>query len=440
MVLVPSYEPDARLLDLVTALREAAPEATVLVVDDGSGPEYALAFDLARAAGAEVVGHPANRGKGAALKTGFRHALANHPGETVVCADSDGQHRVADILRVAAAAEAHQEGWDAHPLALVLGGRRFTGEVPARSRLGNTVSRLLFRAATGQAVGDTQTGLRAYPPALLPWLLELRGERFEYELTVLLEAGPAGHRIVELEIETVYLDRNASSHFRPVVDSWRVLRPLLGYAASSAGAFVLDLVLLQLLMTATGSLLVAAVGARAVSATVNFAVNRQLVFRGRRRRPAAQDALRYAALAAALLGANVLLLEALTWAGLPLVAAKLLTEATLYLVGFAAQRRVVFAARLRRPSRRSRHQTEAGEPSAGVASAGEPASADVSAEASAGASEAASAFAGAACFDDFFADWRATSASFSAFSDATVDSSRPGSGRSRNGLVPPVRE
>lgn len=445
LVLIPSYEPDARLTDLVAALVQAAPEATVLVVDDGSGPEYALAFDLARAAGARVIGHALNRGKGAALKTGLRHALQHHPGETVVCADSDGQHRVADVLRVVAAAEAvnAQHG---HPLTLVLGGRRFAGDVPARSRLGNAVARRLFRTAAGVRVGDTQTGLRAFPAAMVPWLLEVPGERFEYELAVLLAAGSAGHRLEEIEIETVYLDRNSSSHFRPVVDSWRVLRPLVGYALSSLTAFALDLVLLQVLSTATGSIALGAVGARAVSASVNFVVNRQLVFRRRRRRPAIQDALRYAALAAILLAANVGLLELLTSLGTPLLAAKLAAEAVLYVAGFAVQRSMVFAAgrphRVRASRERGTGSGRTGRQAAG-ASAGEVLSepaASAAPDSAAGASGASGAVVAEACFDAFLADCLASRAAFSAFSEATVEASSPGSGRSRKGLAPPVRE
>ncbi|MGD8195402.1 GtrA family protein [Herbiconiux sp. P18] len=415
LVLIPAFEPDARLVDLVAELRAAAPHAAVLVVDDGSGAEYDLAFDLARAAGAEVIGHAVNRGKGAALKTGFRQALWHHPGEVVVCADSDGQHRVADVLRVAGAAERAAR---AHPSTMVLGGRRFTGDVPARSRFGNAVSCGLFRLATGLRLGDTQTGLRAYPPGLLPWLVGLPGDRFEYELTVLLESRAAGHRIEELEIDTVYLERNASSHFRPVVDSWRVLRPLLRYAASSAAAFVVDVLLLQLLVAVTGSLVLSAVGARVVSASVNFAVNRRFVFRKRSRRPAVQDALRYAALVAVLLAANVGLLELLTAAGAPLLVAKLVTEATLYLVGFAVQRRVVFAA--------GRGQAE------GCSASGSAAAVSAAAGASAAGSVGSD--------DDFLADCFASRAAFSAFSEATVEASRPGSGRSRKGLLPPLRE
>jgi len=239
IILVPAYEPGDSLVRIVRELRDDSPWSIVLVVDDGSGPAYAPVFDAARAQGAEVIGYNRNRGKGYALRTGFRHVLAHYPDEAVVTADSDGQHRVVDIVRVAERVSAQVDG----PPAIVLGGRRFAGEVPLRSRFGNSVSRVAFRLAAGLRIGDTQTGLRGFSAGTLPWALTVGGDRFEYETRMLLATREAGIGIEEIEIDTVYLEHNASSHFRPVVDSIRVMRPLLTFAAVSLGSFLLDLVL-----------------------------------------------------------------------------------------------------------------------------------------------------------------------------------------------------
>ena len=227
IVLVPAYEPDERLVDLVRDLLAADPALHVLVVDDGSGPAFGAVFGAAADLGAVVVRHAVNRGKGRALKTGFHHAAAIWPGEDVVCADSDGQHAPA------ARARGGRPGGRV-ATAMVLGSRRFTGPVPSRSKLGNGLTRRLFFLTTGIDLTDTQTGLRAYPAEMLGWLCEVEGERFEYELELLLRARDAGHAIVEVPISTIYLDDNASSHFRPVRDSARVYAPLLRFAASSA--------------------------------------------------------------------------------------------------------------------------------------------------------------------------------------------------------------
>ena len=356
IVLVPAYEPDARLLDLVTSIRSAAPELRVLVVDDGSGPAYERVFDAVRGLGGLVVVLPVNHGKGYALKAGFAHAELVHPGEDVVCADCDGQHRVVDILRVA--------GRIGHPRfsgpaddgtqtdgalgdVMVLGSRRFTGQVPARSRVGNAMTRALFRAITHVPVQDTQTGLRGYPASMLPWLRSVPGDRFEYELNLLLRARGAGHGIEEVEIATIYLEENASSHFRPVADSLRVCAPLLKFMLSSLGAFALDTVALLALHAVSGSLLASVVGARLVSSGANFLANRRLVFDPEHRTRIGAAAAHYWTLVVVLLVANAALLSVLTRAGVGLLVAKVITEAVLFVVSFQAQRRFVF-----RPGRR----------------------------------------------------------------------------------------
>jgi glycosyltransferase involved in cell wall biosynthesis len=340
IVLVPAYEPDRRLVELVRDLLTADPAQHLLVVDDGSGPSFAGLFDAAATLGAVVVRHDRNRGKGRALKTGFHHAQALWPGEDVVCADSDGQHTPADVLAVAAQVAASRT-------AMVLGARRFTGPVPSRSRLGNGLTRRLFFLTTGIDLTDTQTGLRAYPAEMLGWLCEVDGERFEYELELLLRARDAGHAIVEVPISTVYLDDNASSHFRPVRDSARVYAPLVRFAASSGLAAGIDYALLFLLHALTGSLALSVVGARATSASVNYATNRRFVFR----RGGPASAPRYAALVTVVLAANWALMHALVMVlGAGLLLAKLVTEGLLLFVSYAVQQRYVFARAVGRPA------------------------------------------------------------------------------------------
>ena len=151
-----------------------------------------------------------------------------------------------------------------------------------------------------------------------------------------------GRRSHQLPIATIYLEGNASSHFRPLVDSARVYAPLLAFLLSSLTAFAVDTVALLVLHALTGALLLSVVGARVLSATVNFGVNRRFVFRcGSRERRGA--ALRYAALAVGLLAANYVLLTALVALGLPLLAAKVSTEVLLVGASYLVQRSLVFA-------------------------------------------------------------------------------------------------
>ncbi|MEV4283504.1 glycosyltransferase family 2 protein [Actinoplanes xinjiangensis] len=224
MILLPVYRPGRHLSELVTALLADGIDATrIVVVDDGSGPDAETTLATVRGLGCHVLQHPSNRGKGAALKTGLRFAMASRPGLDVTSADADGQHSVQDIRRVA---DLTGNG------RIILGVRRFA-PMPPRSRFGNTVTRTLFRAATGRGVSDTQTGLRAYPAHLLEHLADIDGDRFEYEMNVLLDAATTGQPIEEVTISTTYLDGNAATNFDGFTDSAKVYRPLIRLALTS---------------------------------------------------------------------------------------------------------------------------------------------------------------------------------------------------------------
>lgn len=175
----------------------------------------------------------------------------------------------------------------------------------------------LFRLATGERIHDTQTGLRGYPAAMLPWLLSVRGERYEYELNLLLEAKAAGFGIHSVDIATIYRDHNSGSHFRPLADSVRIYAPLLKFFLSSFAGFLVDTAAFLALSAVTDSVLAAVVGARASSSTGYYILNRRLVFEHGKDTPPAATAGRYVALAVSLLAANYALLSALTGAGVP---------------------------------------------------------------------------------------------------------------------------
>ena len=332
VVLIPAYQPDMRLTRLVRDVRRALPETRVLVVDDGSGPAYEGVLAAARAAGAVVTGYPVNAGKGEALRTGLARVIRLWPGADVVCADADGQHTPADIAAVAR--RVHETG------RMTLGVRAFTGSVPLRSRLGNSVTALLFRGATGWRLRDTQTGLRGYPAGELDWLLKVPGDRYEYELSTLLRSHELGMTVEEVEIATVYEPGNASSHFRPLRDSARIYAPLLRFTGASLASFVIDWIGVVVLHLLTGSLLTSVVGARLISGAANFFMNRR-VFRAAPG-TVGRTAVRYVALALALVAASYLALAALTGVGIPLGIAKILGDSAIYVASYVVQRRVVF--------------------------------------------------------------------------------------------------
>ena len=209
-ILIPAYQPDAKLVGLVEALRADFPH--VVVVDDGStGCEET--FAAIRNHVEALLMHSSNRGKGAALKTGFAWIREHLPAVAgVVTADADGQHVPEDIRRVAEATATRKGG-------IVLGVRTFEGPIPFRSRWGNGWARILFRLLTGLALRDTQSGLRGIPPDMLDRMLALRGDRYEYETRMLVDARRHALPPLQIPIKTVYLEGNRSSHFRPFRDT-----------------------------------------------------------------------------------------------------------------------------------------------------------------------------------------------------------------------------
>lgn len=381
VVVIPAYRPGQELMVLLAHLRSRDHE--VILVDDGSGPDYVELFsDLGEHV--HVFHHRGNRGKGAALKSGFAMVVAAfNEVDVIVTVDADGQHAPDDVDRVVAQARAH-------PGSLVLGARALDGAVPVRSRWGNTLTRKVFTAATGTDVRDTQTGLRACTLDLLPDLLAIDGQRYEYEMNVLLEFARRGIEIREVPIRTIYLNQNAASHFRTITDSALIYREILRYSGSSLLSFGVDYGAFAALTGAlagfgVAGIVAANIGARIISGSVNFTLNRKLVFRpthvgaggwGSRRgntqgspgvnlangsaedgagsggvrtvsgerAPLGRAIWQYAALATGVLTVNTLALAALTeFTSITPYLAKIIVEVVLFLAAWWIQRTVIFA-------------------------------------------------------------------------------------------------
>ena len=303
IILIPAYKPDQSLVRLARALREQDPAAEILVIDDGSGSTYAPIFTELRIDGVTVQTHPANKGKGAALRTGIAWAKANRPGEVIVTADADGQHLPRDIFRVGVRTETAAV---AGQRSIILGVRTKpdpnAGEegtkVPLRSKIGNSATVGFFALATGARVADTQTGLRGFTPQILDWLLQIPGDKYEYEFSMLLRATRADVELVQVPIVKVYEPGNPTSHFRPLQDSALIYAPLLAFLASSfLTGFLVDAIALFVLVGMGAPLLAAVVGARVISALTNFTVNRMLMHDGGARPSASSSLVRYTVLA-----------------------------------------------------------------------------------------------------------------------------------------------
>lgn len=337
IILIPAYEPDDKLVSLVKQLKDSA-LFSVVVVNDGSSSQYERIFREVEELGCKVLVHQTNRGKGCALKTGF-HYILDKTSEIngVITADADGQHILPDIIKVA-------EGILSSPDSIVLGERQFTGKVPLNSTIGNALTRFVFSLASRQQVYDTQTGLRGFPISLLPWLLTIDGERYEYEMNMLLKASSSNIQLKKVNISTVYIEGNKSSHFHPMRDSILVYLPILKFCISSLSGAAVDYFALFVIVWLTGNLLIAVVGARILSSLVNFIINRFFVFTHMAsREKTIKTAVKYYSLVCFILISNYLLLRFLSeFCGIHLFWSKILTEFILFIFSYTVQHFFIF--------------------------------------------------------------------------------------------------
>ena len=348
VILIPSLEPDDRLPAYISRLSESG-FARIVVVDDGSAASYQPIFqELETVPGTAVLHHEVNRGKGVALKTGYRYILDRMKGVTgVITADADGQHTVEDCLRLA---EKLKEG----KRALYLGSRDFSlDHVPPKSRIGNRTTSVLFKLLYGQWVSDTQTGLRAFRAEDLPFMIDVEGERFEYEMNVLIACARADLPMIPVTIETVYENENKGSHYHPFKDSMRIFKVLLRgfvkFMGSSLICVLIDQGVFNLLNLAVfgngqakaGSLILAStVIARVISAGANFLINKNLVFHQKKGGKAALA--RYILLSCFIMLASAGGTWLLGKTGMSSTVAKFITDTLLYFVSFRVQQKWVF--------------------------------------------------------------------------------------------------
>ena len=353
-VVLPSLDPDEKLIAVVDGLLEYG-FSDIILINDGSKQENLHYFTDLAAQHPEItlLHHEVNKGKGAALKNAFRWFLENRPeGFGVVTVDGDNQHHPEDTRRCC---EHMMETGRS-----VLGCRDFTlPHVPSRSRFGNHTTSLIFKIFVGMTISDTQTGLRGFPREVIEKIVDVYGDRFEYETNMLLAFKTMGIPFDEVKIRTVYIEENKSSHFRVIHDSWRIYKLILAhffrYTLSSIASAVVDTGLFALLSKVlsgllTGLSLTAAAGiiARVVSSLFNFFLNKKVVFKTDCSTGKAM--VRYYALALPQMAAQVLLTQgvyALLGIGDSANGLRTLIYAVvmiaLYFISYMIQQRWVFA-------------------------------------------------------------------------------------------------
>ena len=327
IVLIPSYEPDENLTKLIKNLKKN--KITSIVVDDGSGKDYKEIFDNLDT---KVISYENNQGKGHALKEGYKYIKDNYKEYVVVTMDSDGQHRIEDALNLYNYILKNDD-------TLVLGKRPRGEKTPLRSKIGNGITRFVFHIVSGQDVYDTQTGLRAFSNKLIDYMLKVKGERFEYEMNVLLYAKNNKIPIKEIEIETIYIDNNSKSHFNAIKDSFKVYKEIIKFSLSGIISFLIDFILFIVFKVVLNNITIANIIARAISSTINYIINKNIVFKSNKN--IAKSLLEYYGLVIFILLINTLLLNLLSIIINPILA-KLITEIILFIISWLVQKILIF--------------------------------------------------------------------------------------------------
>lgn len=284
MFIIPSLNPNDKTVVYINELIKCGVKH-ILLVNDGSKKETEHFFtELKSLDEVTILTHKVNQGKGRALKIASNYILSLKPEHRydVVTADSDGQHAVKDTIAVAERMVKTNN--------FTLGIRNFNDKtIPFRSRFGNKCTSYVFKLMFGKWINDTQTGLRGIPHYMLKECMKYEGERYEYEITMLISAARE-LPIEEVIIDTIYIDDNATSHFNPIKDSWKIYKIMLssffGFMLSSMLSSVVDVVSFFVLsnyllsnISVVTPIVASTIVARIISSIFNYKVNKNIIFK-----------------------------------------------------------------------------------------------------------------------------------------------------------------
>lgn len=343
-IIIPALNPDEKLIHFVEGLWEHG-FTSIILVDDGSEIVNRKYFkEVKERFGCKIIRHVKNFGKGMALKSAFNFVLSERTDlKGIVTVDCDGQHSLEDTITCAKLTLEN-------PACLILGCRQFHDKsIPLRSRFGNNFTRLTIKLLCGINVSDTQTGLRGMSCELLrEYFAATKGERFEYEMNMLIEAKESGIPIKEFPIQTIYLENNESSHFNPLIDSIRIYKVFLKFSLSSLSSFFIDMCIFylytkcmrghlpELMVLYSGHFL-----AKILSSIYNFTMNKKKVFKNQSK--TVPVLIRYYTLwfCQTLLSA-VLLVKVFSLLRFSVTILRMIVETCIYFISFQIQREWVF--------------------------------------------------------------------------------------------------
>ena len=273
-IIIPAYNPDEHLIDVLNGLKKYK----IVVVDDGSKNKD-IFEKVKKYRNVKLMTHDVNKGKGMAMKTGMEYVFNETEDDGIIFVDADGQHKKEDIEKVIAVFEKNKN-------SLIIGSRCFKGKIPWKSKIGNNITRFLFKTFTFKEVKDTQSGLRAINTKFVPCLLNVKGNRYDYEMNVLLELCNKIN-IIEVPIETIYEDmNNSTSHFKVFRDSFLIYKNFIKLLLYSLLSFLTDSglysLLIKLIGTSASNLFLCNISSRIISGSLNYNLNKKFVFRSKK--------------------------------------------------------------------------------------------------------------------------------------------------------------
>lgn len=217
-VIIPEYNPDEKIYEILKDLKTNE-YTKIIVINDGS--KSTEIFEKIEE-DVTIITHEKNEGKGQALKTGFQYVLDNFNDIIgVITVDADGQHLIQDINKIYKKIVKDTD-------SVILGSRNLKDKnVPFRSKIGNLTFSKILEKRTKIKITDTQTGLRAIPIQYLKDFINIKGKRFEYETNMILTCLKNNIKIIEENIESVYIDNNKSSNYKIIKDSIKICNSII---------------------------------------------------------------------------------------------------------------------------------------------------------------------------------------------------------------------
>ncbi len=348
IIMIPALNPSHQFIKYIDELIDNN-FRNIIVINDGSATEFNTIFEAIKEKNIIVIEHEKNLGKGKAIKSGLEYLQSNDAYNDclgVITVDSDGQHLLKDVINVANSLKENKD-------SLILGCRDFeSNNVPPKSKFGNKTTSNFFKLLYGVKISDTQTGLRGISKNLFNQLINLEGDRFEYETNMLIDCILKKVNIVEVQIETVYMNNNKETHFRPFKDSvliyWRILNSFFKYSLVSVISCIIDLTLFQILLltlpiknSKTILIVISTVIARVISSLVNYTLNKKVSFNSKNN--VKNTILKYYALCIIQIIVSSTLVSILcNFIGIPEILVKIVVDTIIFIVNYRVQRLFIF--------------------------------------------------------------------------------------------------